>query len=195
MAALPSPIPANDRRMAGDMLPVRIGATGAAMTAPAVLAWAMAARPGDELLWATGSLPKWSKVLPVVRELANRDMVFARCDRTVSPPQYVIRRLDKAWSEPAPAIRIAREIPPRDDDQARLLMVLKAAARKGEPCPCNRVLAVRAGLSDGNRASYLIKCLVADRRIMNEPSPWKPGRIITILPSRDATGVIEGVKR
>ncbi|KKC24886.1 hypothetical protein [Sphingomonas sp. SRS2] len=182
-------------RMVGAMEPVRFGATGSAMPLDAVIAWVKSAAAGAELGYAEGCLPKWSKVPEAVRDLDDRKIVFAFHDSSKSPVQYVIRRLDKPWTPPPAPMRIAREIPPRDDDQARLLTVLKAYAKKALPCPTNKELALKAGLSDGNRASYLLKCLVADRFISNEISPWAPGRIITILSSRNATSVVEGVKR
>lgn len=180
------------RRIAA-MEPVRIGATGAAMPLAAMLAWVKAAPAGAEIVYAQGGLPKWSKTVPNVRDLAMRDIVVAFQVKGSDPAQYVIRRTAKPYSEPPEPVRIAREIAPRTDDMARLLTVIRAYARKGAPCPCNRDLAKMAGLSNGNRASYLIKKLIADRHIMREDSRWAPGRIVTILPSLEATSVTEGV--
>ncbi|MCZ4340160.1 hypothetical protein O4H52_00980 [Sphingomonadaceae bacterium G21617-S1] len=171
----------------GQMEPIRIGATGACMTLAAVEAWAKSAAPGDSLKYAEGSLPKWSKVLPFVRDLAVRDIVFAWCD---GGRRYWIKRLAKPYSSAPQPVRLARDIPPRDADMARLLSILTGYARKGVPCPSNRDLARRAELSNGDRASYLIKCLVGAGYIRCEVVPAHKGwhRIITIVGVLDGEG-------
>lgn len=175
-------------REIGIMHPVRIGGTGAAMPTHKLIEWVEAAAVGAELAYAEGALPKWTKALPLVRDLANRDIVFAFCDASVSPPQYVIRRLDKGYRPAAKPLRIAREIAPRDDEQKRLLAVLTALARAGKPCPYNRALAEKAELKNGDRASYLLKCLRDDGFIRNDASCFEPKRIITIVGKLDRAG-------
>lgn len=177
-------IPIRQRlREQGEMAPVRIGGTGAAMSAGAVIAWVKAAEPGRELGYAEGSLPGWSTVAAVVRDLANRDIVFHFYDGEADGGEWVIRRLARPYSPPAEPVRISRQLEPTADDKARLLKVLQAEAKAGQPCSTNRTLAIKAGLSDGDRASYLIKLLRAEGAIRVDYDPaWEPaGRRVTIV--------------
>lgn len=174
----------------GPMEPINIGATGACMTLAAVEAWAKAAQPGDSLKYAEGGLPKWSKVVPFVRDLAMRDIVFAWSDGCGRSRRYWIKRLAKPFSSAPKPVRIARDIPPRDADAARLLTILTGFARRGVPCPSNRDLARQADLTNGDRASYLVKCLVAAGYIRCEVVGARKGwhRIITIVGVLDGEG-------
>lgn len=183
------------RRVMGVLAPAGFGASGAVMLADAAVAWAKAARPGDELVYATGHQPAWSATPKRMRALDDMGLVFCFHDRSATPKHYVARRLAKPWCEPKAEPRIARLVVPAGDDKARLLKVLKAEARAGLPCSSNRDLAIKAGLRDGDRASYLIKLLVRDGAILNEAVRWWPGRQITDLASGRATHVNVGVVR
>jgi hypothetical protein len=186
-------VPFNPRprtRDLGEMDPVRIGATGAAMPAGAVIAWVKAAEPGRELVYAQGSLPGWSTVGAIVRDLDARGIVFAFYEGKGG--HYVIRRLSAPYSDAPPKRRISRQMEPTADDKARLLKVLQAEAKAGQPCSTNRTLAIKAGLSGGDRASYLIKLLIAEGAIEREDSPtWAPTRKITIVATGRSTFVAE----
>jgi hypothetical protein len=184
-----------DKRLMGVVAPIGFGGAGAVMLADAAVAWAKAAKPGDELVYAIGHLPAWSQTPKRLRELDDLGLVFCFQDGSKTPKHYVVRRLSKAWVAPKPAPRIAREIADAGDEKARLLKVLKRAARAGRPCPYNRDLAIEADLSDGDRASYLLKLLVKDGVIVNEPSEWMPGRQITICATGRQTSVSAGVRR
>lgn len=177
----------------GQMMPARIGGTGAVMTRDAVLAWVETAPTGRELAYAEGSLPGWSKTPATVRDLDDRGIVFAFYDGKKG--QYVIRRLSAPYTPARQPMRIAREIAPSADDKARLLKVLRAEAKAGQPCSSNKVLAIKAGLKDADRASYLLKLLVKDGAIRNDATEWKPGRRITIVATGDRTHVAEGTPR
>ncbi|MCZ4340595.1 hypothetical protein O4H52_03180 [Sphingomonadaceae bacterium G21617-S1] len=185
------PITARARpRDEGDLAPVRIGASGAAMPAGAVLAWVEKAETGRELVYAEGSLPGWSNVGALVRDLDDRKIVFAYYEGATG--HYIIRRLSEPY-RPAPAKRrVSRQLEPTADDKARLLMVLRAEAKAGQPCSTNKVLAIKAGLSDGDRASYLIKLLVAEGAIQRDDNvAWAPTRKITITATGKSTFVGE----
>jgi hypothetical protein len=192
---------ASPRRFIGLMDAVGFGGTGSVMIVADVLSWARTAEPGSELVYGIGHLPAWSKTPKLIRDLDDQGLVFAFHDREQTPKHYVVRRLSKAWCEPVARLRIAREIPPRDQDQARLLAVLVRTARAGKPCPSNRDLARLADLTNGDRASYLIKCLAAGGHIRAEATAILPGRIVTIIGKTDAEGrdlsttVVEGVRR
>lgn len=177
----------------GELLPARIGATGAVMLPDAVIAWVKAAPEGRELAYAQGSLPGWSKTPALVRELDRRGIVFAFYDGKGG--DYVIRRLSAPYSPARAPARIAREIAPSADDKARLLKVLRAEAKAGQPCSTNKTLAIKAGLKDAARASYLLKLLVKDKAITNEASEWAPGRRITIVGTDYRTFLSEGTPR
>lgn len=158
-----------------ELPPIRIGATGAALTGGAVIAWVKAAEPGRVLRYASGSLPGWSGAGAVVTDLDARKIVFA----WFKAGDYFIRRLSAPYSDPPSRPRVARHAEPTADDKARLLKVIQAEARAGQPASTNHVWAMKAGLSDKNRASYLLKLLIADGAIAREDSPWWPGRQIS----------------
>jgi hypothetical protein len=151
------------------------GVEGATMTVAAVEAWASTAQPGDELVYAIGHLPAWSKGPGRVRELDADGYVFAFHDRSHTPKHYVARRLGKTWPKakaqpkakevspavaPAPAPqaapvafasrppRVARPVPDCRPYLAPLLRELTKLAAKGKPCPTDRELAKRIGLGE-----------------------------------------------
>ncbi|ABQ68565.1 hypothetical protein Swit_2206 [Rhizorhabdus wittichii RW1] len=193
MSLAPAPSPSTRSREIGAMQPVRIGGTGAAMAVADIVAWVKAAEAGRELAYAEGSLPGWSKPAEAARDLDARRIVFAFFDGRSG--HYVMRRLDTPYSPPPKPFRIARAVAGSADDKARLLKVLRAEARAGQPCSTNKVLAIKAGLSGGDRASYLLKLLVKDGEIANRASDWWPGREIEIVATGDRTFVKVGVKR
>lgn len=185
-----------DRRRVGMMeVAAGTGANGACMLVGDAIAWAEAARAGDELAYAIGKLPAWSQTPRRMRELDERGLVFCFQDGTKTPRHYVARRLDKPWTEGFAPRRIARDVAPAGDDKARLLRVLKNAAKAGRPCPYNRDLAIEADLEGSDRASYLLKLLVKAGAIVNEASEWMPGRQITIVANGHKTAVSVGVRR
>lgn len=158
------------------------GASGAVVPATTAVAWVQRARKGDVLRYATGHLPSWSATPKRLYELCQQGLVALTVDRNTSPKEYLAERTDLAWPGATPPVRrIARAIPPSADDMARLLKVLQAEARGEQPCSTNQALAIKAGLSDANRASYLMKKLVRAGAILNEAVNWWPGRQVTDL--------------
>lgn len=176
------------RRTLGVMEPLAFGGTGSVMMVAGVVAWVKAAAKGEELVYGIGHLPAWSKAPRVVRDLDDRGIVVAFHDVAQSPKHYVIRRTGAPYSEAPVPLRVARDVPPRDREEAALLRLLTREARAGRPCPCNRELAELLHLKNGDRASYLLKCLAAGGFIRNEPAAVPPGRIITIVGKLDDDG-------
>lgn len=175
-------------RTMGVMEALAFGGTGSVMMAAAVIAWAKNAVEGDELVYGIGHLPAWSKAPRAVRDMDARGIVFAFHDVSESPKHYVCRRTAAPYSDPPVPLRVARDMPPRDREQAAMLRFLTREARKGRPCPANRELAELLNLKNGDRASYMLKCLVAEGFIRNEPTGFPPGRIITIIGQLDDEG-------
>ncbi|ARR54571.1 hypothetical protein HY78_14595 [Rhizorhabdus wittichii DC-6] len=176
------------RRTMGVMEPMAFGGTGSVMMVAAVIAWVKAAERDDELVYGIGHLPAWSKAPRAVRDLDTRGIVFAFHDVTESPKHYVIRRLGTPYSDPPIPLRVARDAPPRDREEAALLRLLTREAKAGRPCPSNRELAELLHLKNGDRASYLLKCLAGGGFIRNELTGFPPGRIITIVGQLDGEG-------
>lgn len=171
------------RRTRGAMeLATGTGCNGAVMQAAEAMAWAERAQAGDELVYAIGHLPSWSATPKRLYKLFEQGLVALTTDHSKAPKEYVAQRTAKPWqAEPAPPPRIARQIAPSADDMARLLKVVQAEARGGQPCSTNHALAIKAGLRDGDRVSYLLKKLVRAGSIRNEASEWWPGRQMTDL--------------
>jgi hypothetical protein len=77
-----------------------------------------------------------------------------------------------------------------DGDMRRLLGVLRACAQAGEACPANRDLAKRANLGNADRASYVLKKLVAIEAIaVVIVKPATGERVATIAATGASTAV------
>lgn len=172
------------------------GCNGAVVAVAEAMTWAQAAEAGARFRYAVGHLPSWSATPKQLYKLAERGLLALTIKRDVTPKEYWAERTAKPWTAEAPAPRrIARAVPPKDDDMKRLLKVLQAEARGDQPCSTNAVLAIKAGLTDKDRASYLVKELVKAGSITNEAVEWWPGRRITDLSTGAQTRVEVGRPR
>lgn len=170
-----------------------LGGDGMAMLADAVTAWVKAAAPGQQIVYATGHLPAWSKGPGRMRDLACEGYVHLVCDRKPDPKQYVAQRTSMAWrEEAAPQRRIARAVASYEAEVARLYDVLRELAAEGAPCPSNAELAREIGLETAQQGAYALSCLVKADKVINRPVEGPPYRVITIVSGGRRTGLVGG---
>ncbi len=195
-----APVPvvaANDGvgRTVAAMDSAMFGGAALGMLKSEAAAWLRRAQPGAELLYAIGCTPPvWAGAAKLLRDMEAAGVVALSVERPARGVKHYIARRSAV---PVPATVAARPVlrPARADDQQRMLDLLIDHADDARPCPSNADLAAALELTDGLRASYLLGCLEASGAIFREASAWMPGRIVTIVASGRATGIMEGVRR
>lgn len=158
------------------------------LTPAAVNAWANAARPGDELIYArAGILPLHAHGPLAARALYDEGRVEL-FQRRAGPGlfDYVARRRTQTNRRGAPKLVGAGAIK-AESGETRLFDLLDRAARRGEPCPPNAKLASGAGLLNADQASYMLRKLQAARRIA-VATDADGRRVVTIVSTGRRTG-------
>jgi hypothetical protein len=148
--------------------------------------WVKAARPGDDVVYATGARPA-EGIGAYVRSLHEKGLVTMTAKRGDDGFRFIAQRL----SDPRPSQVRARKpvnrgrfaLAANDGKMTTraVLRLLAQAASKGLPCPTNAELAKRIGLKDAVAASYRVRRLVQSGAIVvEEPSPSER-RVVTIV--------------
>ena len=149
--------------------------------------WAERARPGDDVVYATGVRPG-DAIGAAVRALHESGLVTMTAKRVDGGFRHIAQRL----ADPRPTVRVAkgaeqrgrfakRDVKGRRTVERLIYKILVEAARRGVPCPTNAEIAIRVGLSGAVAASYRMRRLVASGRIeVDEPSPLER-RVVTIV--------------
>jgi hypothetical protein len=153
--------------------------------------WAATAQAGDTFVYARERhLSRGSQGAAAVRALAAAGAA-THYQRSVGSgiSEYVVYRLKPKRAsigrDPRP---IAAQS--TDGDMARMMRVLRRLAQAGQECPVNRELAKLSGVGNADRASYVLKKLVASGDITLEIVNKATGaRIITIVATSDKTAV------
>lgn len=161
--------------------------TGAQRTPEQLSSWADNARPGDDVVYFTGVRPG-DKIGEAARSLRESGVVALTSKRVQGGFRFIAQRLP----DPRPSQRMRKPVSrgrftvASDDARETTRMVLRQlmrAARRGEPCPTNAELARVVGLKDAVAASYRVRRLVKDGKIIvEEPSPLER-RVVTITAS------------
>lgn len=153
-----------------------------------IIAWVDRARPGDDVVYATGERPP-AEVAAFALQLYDARLVTMTSRPAAGGRRFIFQRLPAL--RPSQLRAQARNSRGRDAHDGRktakaVLRILSQAATAGLPCPTNAELAKRVGLRDAAAASYRVRRLVADGKItVEQPSPVER-RIVTIV----ATGKV-----
>jgi hypothetical protein len=154
--------------------------------------WAATAQAGDTFVYARERhLSRNSEGAAAVRSLCGAGFATAyQKPAGGGISEYVVHRLKpRRGSVGRDPQRPASTM---DGDMVRLLRVLRACvqADKPEPCPANRELAKRANLGNADRASYVLKKLIAIEAIAVEIVNKATGeRVVTIVATGARTAV------
>lgn len=160
-------------------------------------AWMALAKPGDRFVYATRmSLPRVSAGAARMRELAARDLVhLVRPRSTIDPTIFnytaIRSSVPSALTRPErPKLGVPPALLTHDEAAAvdALLPILERFASKGRPCPTDKQLAERSGLSFAAIAPTLA-AMVASHLIRIQGARGPTNRRILIL----STGAITGL--
>lgn len=167
-----------------------IGPLGMAIEEGALRAWFAAARPGDNIVYASGVLPHKAATVVLVRELSAAGYLGTKQKRGQRGFDYIAERL----TDPANEIESAESRAKADDAAgggaatARVLRRLRLLAAECRPCDTNAELAKVCDLPNSVAASYQIRKLTArgDIAVQDGEPGWR--RIVTICASGHRTG-------
>jgi hypothetical protein len=160
-------------------------------------AWLAVAKPGDRFIYATRlTLPIASAGAARMRELHKRGLVTLVRPRSALDPtvfNYTAFRTATPWILARPERpRLAITAEPIADDEAAtidaLLPVLERFARYGRPCPTDRQLADKAGLTEAAVKAGL-EAMIAANLIRVSGCAAPTYRRILILSSGLITGI------
>ena len=160
-------------------------------------AWMAVAKPGDRFVYASRmSLPRVSAGAARMRELAARDLVhLVRPRSTIDPTIFnytaIRSSVPSALTRPERPKLGVPPVPLTHDEAAAidaLLPILERFASKGRPCPTDKQLAERSGLSFDAVAPTLA-AMVAGHLIRIQGARGPTNRRILIL----STGAITGL--
>lgn len=141
----------------------RIGPLTTYADCSAMTDWAACARPGDEMIYATGPVLGDHAAARSARSMAERGLVelFQRRSGRANCFDYCARRL-RPTAPPPENSETASAAPHLPDpltlplDEARVYQCVAQAARAGEACPSLARLATRCQLKSRRRADYLL---------------------------------------
>lgn len=150
-----------------------------------LMAWARAAQPGEDVIYATGDRPS-EPVRGAVRALAAAGIVAPVTVRREAGFAFIaqrtaatIDRLGAPRRSPSRGVAGMAGMAGRASERA-LYRLLVRRASAGLACPTDSALAAQLGLPGRLSASYRLRRLVAAGLITIEhPHPWGP-RIVTI---------------
>ena len=169
-------------------------APGVMATIERIDAWLSVAKPRDRFVYASRcSLPMGSRSAAHMRALQDRGLVHLHCPRDPKNPtifNYLAIRTDK----PLPKVKGQRPtLSPQlaTPDSAAvdaLLPVLKRAAHFGRPCPVDKILAQRAGMSVDEVTAAMASLRAAGLIQVTAPASQSKRRV-TIVETGQRTGV------
>lgn len=157
-------------------------------------AWMEVAKAGDRFVYATRAmLPLGAQGAVHMRLLAQRGLVLLVRPRCVAEPtlfNYTAVRTSKptAMERPVRAILAPRVIDAEAELVDALLPVLERAARFGRPCPTDRQLAQKSGLS-ADQIEPALHALVLANLIRVHQAPRPTLRRVVIVASGAQTGL------
>lgn len=135
------------------------------------------ARPGDSLIYASGTVfPRFAAGVARARAAGANGYVTFTTRRSAGRVEYVMQRLAKRMQA-----KVMAGTADRPDDI--ILLHLSRAAADRLPCPTNEELARKAGLTDGAAASYIVGKLKRAGKIHVEQFGPGKRRVVTIAAS------------
>lgn len=166
-----------------------MGAAAAMMKPDQAASWVARALPGDDVVYDFGVRPG-DAIGATMRAMHEAGVVALTSKRVDGGFRFIAQRLPDPRpprpSELRARVRVQRgRFAPRSDDSRRttraVLRVLTQAAARHLPCPTNAEIAARVGLTGAVAASYRVRRLVKDGKIIvEEPSPLER-RVVTIV--------------
>lgn len=164
---------------------------------PAAMAeWAKRARPGDEMIYASGPALGEHAAASQARAMRDSGLVelFQRRSGRPNCFDYCAQKLAQEGDAPVPAA--VGGLHHTRAQMAQLLDLLRRAAERREPCPSNAELAETLGLRRGERgrqrARYLLERLRAEHRITVTGQGRNAPRVVTITAKGRACGQSTG---
>lgn len=131
------------------------------LDAAGIIEWVRNAKAGDKAVYARGEALN-REVATVAFRLSEQGLIDLAQRRDLSGRQYIMQRRSKPYD----STRRTRRSFPRGSAETVILRAIEEAIRYGRPCPTNAEFAAEAGLAGAISASYRLRKLVAQGKIV-----------------------------